>query len=93
MQSSKIIEKPRPPTPYERAVLGALQRPGAPLTLVPVEYRGETRYMLAMLREENGEEMVDLLAFCLNLEQDREHIVSLDGTKAQQRSESSRRRH
>ena len=73
---------PRPPTVEESLALGIVQRNQGPFVLVPVLWRGETRYALAAQRDVAGEVKLQVLALCMNLEQDMGHIVSLNGTVA-----------
>lgn len=59
-----------------------MQRGQGPFVLVPVQLEGVTRYALAAQRVIDGEEKLQILALCLNLEQDKGRIVSLNGTIA-----------
>jgi len=63
-------------------VLGIAQRGQGPFVLVPVMHKGEERYALAAVRSVKGMKQLQVLALCLNLEQDRDCITSLNGTIA-----------
>lgn len=68
--------------PEELLTLGVVQRGQGPFVLVPVQYNGQERYALAAVRYIKGMKHLQVLALCLNLEQDRDCITSLDGTIA-----------
>lgn len=67
----------------ELLTLGIVQRNQGEFILVPVRYNGQERYALAAKRDVSGEEKVQVLALCFNLEQDGDVVASLDGTIAQ----------
>jgi hypothetical protein len=82
---STDVPKPtasRPAYPEELATLGIVQRGQGEFILVPVKYNGQERYALAAKRNISGEDKVQVLALCLNLEQDSDVVASLDGTIA-----------
>ncbi len=68
--------------PEELLVLGIVQRAQGPFVLVPVQYDGQERYVLAAVRYIKGMKQLQVLALCLNLEQDKGCVTSLDGTIA-----------
>lgn len=86
-QPSRTLPAPAPP-PFrvaygeELAILGIIQRGQGEFILVPVKYRGQERYALAAKRNISGEEKVQVLALCFNLEQDEDVVASMDGTIA-----------
>lgn len=71
----------REPRPEESLALGVVQRNQGPFVLVPVLVHGVERYALAACRNVGGEQKVQILAVCVNME-DQGTIVSLDGTVA-----------
>ena len=68
----------RPAETEERITLGVVQRGQGPFVLVPVRYKDELRYALAAKRVKDGDEFLQLLAICINVDLDRDIIVSLD---------------
>lgn len=69
-------------SPEELLTLGIVQRGQGPFVLVPVQYKGQERYALAAVRYINDMKQLQVLALCMNLEQDKGCVTSLDGTIA-----------
>jgi hypothetical protein len=68
--------------PEELLILGIVQRGQGPFVLVPVLHKGEERYAIAAVRYVNEVKQLQVLALCLNLEQDKDNVTSLGGAIA-----------
>lgn len=72
----------REAAPEELLTLGIVQRGQGPFVLVPVQHNGQERYALAAVRYIKGMKQLQVLALCMNLEQDKGCVTSLNGTIA-----------